>query len=63
MPQRVGGAERVDLHRVVDDELDGLQRVDLLRVAAEPLHRVAHRGEVDHGGDAREVLQQHARRA
>ena len=40
-------AELVDLHRVIDDELDGLERVDLARVAAHALHRVAHRGEVD----------------
>jgi hypothetical protein len=31
----VGGAEVVDHHRVVDDEVDRDQRVDLLRVAAE----------------------------
>ena len=59
---RVARAERVDLHGVVDDELHGLERVDLLRVASEHLHGVAHRGEIDHGGDAREVLQEHARR-
>ncbi len=59
---RVARAERVDLHGVVDDELHGLQRVDLLRVAPELLHRVAHRGQVDDGGDAGEVLQEHARR-
>ena len=61
-PQGVVGAVLVDLHRVVDDELDGLKRVDLLGVSAEPRHRVAHRGEVDHGGHAREVLEQHPAR-
>ena len=55
-------AEDVDLHRVVDHELDGDQRVDLLRVAAQVGHRVAHRGEVDDRGDAGEVLQQDAGR-
>ena len=55
-------AEVVDLHRVVDDELDGLQRVDVLRIAAERGDAVAHRREIDDGGHAREVLQQHARR-
>ena len=32
-------------------------------IAAEVAHRVAHGGEVDHGRNAGEVLQQHARRA
>ena len=52
-------AEGVDLDRVVDDQVDVDQRVDRRRVAAEVLHRVAHRGEVDHGGHAGEVLHQH----
>ena len=60
--ERVGGAEHVDLHGVVDDQLDGHERVDLARVAAQLGHRVAHRGEVDDAGHAGEVLQDHARR-
>jgi hypothetical protein len=48
--------ELVHLHRVVDDELGGKLRVDLRRVAAEGVHRVPHRREVDDGRDAREVL-------
>ena len=55
-------AELVDDHGVVDDEVDRHQRVDLLGIAAERGHRVAHRGEVDHGRHAGEVLHQHARR-
>src|SRR5439155_19567336 len=38
------------------------QRVHFLRVAAHRLHRIAHGRDVDHGGDAGEVLHQHARR-
>jgi hypothetical protein len=56
------GAERVDLHRVVDDQLAGCERVDLLRVAAQARHRVAHRGQVDDAGHAGEVLHEHAGR-
>ena len=56
----VAGAERVDLHRVVDHELGRRERVDLRRVAAHLGHRVAHRGEVDDRGHAGEVLHQHA---
>ncbi len=60
---RLGMAEFVDHHRVVDDEVHRNLRVDLLRVAAQRLNRVAHRGEVDHAGHAGEVLQEHARGA
>ena len=49
-------AERVHLDRVVDDQVDGNERVDLRRIAAEVVHRVAHRRQVDHRGHAREVL-------
>jgi hypothetical protein len=56
-------AEFVDDDRVVDDEIDGNERVDLLGIAAERHHRVAHRGKIDDGGNAGEVLHQHARRA
>ena len=56
-------AELVDDDRVVDDEVDRHERVDLARVAAEVLHRVAHGGKVDDGRHAGEVLHQHARRA
>ena len=47
---------------MIDDELDRLQRVDLVRIAAEPDDAVAHRREIDDRGHAGEVLQQHARR-
>ena len=57
------GAEGVDHHRMVDDEVDGSERIDLLGVAAERSNRVPHGGEIDHGGNAGEVLHQHPRRA
>jgi hypothetical protein len=60
--KRIGLSEVVDLHGVVDDELDREERVDLSRVAAEVVHGVAHCGEVDHGRDAGEGLQEHAAR-
>ena len=50
----------VDLHRVVDDELDRLQRIHLARVAAETHDTVAHGREVHDGGHAREILEQHS---
>ena len=56
-------AELVDDDGMVDDEIDRHQRIDLLRVAAERGHGVAHRGEIDHRRHAGEILHQHARRA
>ena len=53
----------IDDDRMVDDEIDRHQRVDLVGIAAERGHRVAHRGEVDDRGHAGEILHQHARRA
>ena len=49
----------IDLHRVVDDELDRLQRVDLPRIASETHDAVPHRGEIDDRRHAGKVLQQH----
>ena len=60
-PERISVAEGVHLHRVIDDQLDGLQRVHLVRIAAEPDDAIAHRREVDHAGHAGEILQQDAR--
>ena len=55
-------AEIVDHHRVIDDEIDRRERIDLLRIAAELHHRFAHRGEIDHRRHAGQILHQHARR-
>ena len=55
------GTVGIDLHGVVDDEVDGLEGVDALGVAAERLQRLAHGSEVDDGGHAGEVLQEDAR--
>ncbi|MDR6166088.1 hypothetical protein QE367_000292 [Microbacterium paludicola] len=49
-------AEQVGDDRVVDDHLGGRERVDAVRVTAERGHRLAHGGEVDDAGHAREVL-------
>jgi len=55
--------EGIDHHRVIDDEVDGDERVDPLRIAAELRHRIAHRREIDDRRDAGEILHQHAGRA
>ncbi len=53
-------AELVDLNRVVDDKLGGLQRVDLLGVAAQQFHGIAHGSQVHNGGHTGKVLHQDA---
>ena len=47
---------------MVDDELGGCERIDALGIAAESLDGVAHGGEIDDGGNAGEVLHEHAGR-
>lgn len=59
--ERVLLAEVVDLHRVVDDEIDRDQRLDLLRVLARALGDAAHGRDVGEQRHAREVLQHDAR--
>ena len=58
--QGVGRAEAVDLHRVVDHQIDRHQRVDPLGIAAEPLHRAPHGRQIDHRRHAGEVLEDDA---
>ena len=55
--QRHAAVEGVDLHRVIDDQIAENERVDLLGIAAHPLHCRAHRGEVDDRGHTGEILQ------
>jgi hypothetical protein len=58
--QRLGAAEDVHLHGVVDHQIRGDERVERLGVAALLAHRVAHGRQIDDGGHAGEVLHQHA---
>ncbi|MBG9885017.1 hypothetical protein ABE10_00135, partial [Bacillus toyonensis] len=44
------------------DHLRGRERVDLVRIAAQGGHGLAHRGEIDDARDAGEVLHHHASR-
>ncbi len=60
--ERIGLAEHVHLHRMVDHQFRGDQRIDLLRAPAKLDHRIAHRGQIDHARHAGEVLQHHPRR-
>jgi hypothetical protein len=61
--ERLVVAEEVHDDAVVDHEIDRHQRIDLLRIAAERLHGIAHRREIDHRRHAGEILHQHPRRA
>ena len=56
--EAVALAEVVHLHGVVDDQLDGLQRIDPGRVAAKLDDAVTHGGKVDDRRHAGEILEQ-----
>src|SRR4029077_2064148 len=59
--QRARRTEEIDLHRVIDNQIDRHERLDDLWVASEPLHSAAHRRKVDNQRDSGEVLQNNAR--
>ena len=61
--ERLGRAEFVDDDGMVDHEIDRHERIDLLRIAFQLRHGVAHGGKIDDGGNAGEILHQHARGA
>ncbi len=48
---------------MIDDQLRRLQRIDPVRIAAQLLHGIAHRGQIHHGRHAGEILHQDAGRA
>ena len=61
--ERARVAEFVDHNRVVDNQINGVQRVNLLCVATQRLDAVAHRSKVNNRRNAGEVLHQNAGRA
>ena len=61
--KRLGVAEFIDHHAVIDHQIDRHQRVDLHRIAAELGDGIAHGGQIDDARHAGEILHQHAGRA
>ena len=59
----LGAAEDIDLHGMVDNEIDRHRRIDFLWIAAHALHRAAERSQVDQRGYTGEILQDDTRRA
>ena len=59
--KRRRGAGEIDLHGVIDDEIDRHERLDDFRIAAQSLHRAAHRREIDHQRHAGKILEDNAR--
>src|SRR5436190_23280832 len=60
--QRARRTKEIDLHRVIDNQIDRHERLDDLRVASEPLHSAAHRREVDNQWYSGEVLLTNSRK-
>ena len=58
--ERFGTAEEIDLHGVVDDEINGDKRLDHGRILARGGHGIAHRRQIDEERHAGEVLQDNA---
>src|SRR5262249_18829667 len=59
--KRVRLAEVVDLHRVIDHELDGLEPVDHVGIPAQPDDAVTHGRKIDDARHSGEILQEHTR--
>ena len=55
-------SEVIHLHRVVDDELHRLERVDTIGIAAEAQNPITHGGEIHDGRHPGKVLKQNPRR-
>ena len=53
-------AKLVNHHRMVDDKVHRVERIDFFRIAAKRHDPVAHCGQIDHGRDTGEILHQHA---
>jgi len=49
-------AEHIGLHRVVNDQVDRAQWINLRRIAAKSMHSVSHGGQVNDGWHTGEVL-------
>ena len=60
--ERALAAEVIHLHRVVDHQVAGHQRIDPVGIALHAHDGIAHRRQVDHARHAGEVLQHHAGR-
>ena len=63
LPVRLGGPEEVDLHGMIDDEVGRYHWVDSTGITAQRFESIPHCGQVDNCGNAREVLENDARRA
>ena len=61
MKGRVAG-KAINHHRVVDDQIDRRQRIDLLRIATSPRNRITHGGQIHDRRHPGKVLHQHPRR-
>jgi hypothetical protein len=61
MPIPARRTEEIDLHRVIDNQIDRHKRLDNLWVASESLHSTAHCREIDNQRNSSEVLQNNSR--
>ncbi len=57
--KRARSAEFVNHHRMVNDQINRIEWVNLLGFTAQGDDTVAHRGQIDHGRYASKILHQH----
>src|SRR5688572_21833667 len=60
--ESVCGREEINLDRMVNDQIHGHQRIDLLWVATEARNCCTHCGQIYYCGYSREILHNNARR-
>ncbi len=59
--QRARRTEEIDLHGVIDHQIDRHERFNDFRIAAQPRDCAAHRGKIDNQRHTGEILQNDAR--
>ena len=61
LAKRVAGGREINLHRVIDDEIDRHQRLNHARIFVQSHDRRSHGREIDKQGHSGKILQQDAR--
>ena len=58
-----GIAKFINHHRMVDNQINWVQRINFFCIAAQSHQSIAHRGQIDNGWNTGEILHQNAGRA
>ena len=61
LPVRLGSAEKIDLHRMIDDQVGWHHWIDPVGITAQRFEPIPHGGQIDDRRNAGEVLKNDAR--